>query len=407
MTTLHRPNRAAGEEAAAAQRGREELDARLQSGMTAGLLVRHQPGNPGMSQLDMLSVPTAWLLPLDYEQRLTVRADAVTVDAGGAGAKSPAGTLNWHCSGSRTRRPAAVFSTVRQAGMSVGAGYRTDSWSADVGTTPLGFLLTNAVGGVEWTPHWSAAQATLGVSRRAGHQTASCRSRGCAIRSRVLRGAPIVQTGPYAGLALYRERYSLAGSVQFDELTGTHVESNQFLGAHAAADWKPVALATASLSAGVTLDYWNFQHNLSNYTFGSGGYYSPQSYLSLAAPVEIDGLRAGWNYRLRVALSYTRCARRTRRRFIPTCALQNAAVHSPLPAGYSAPYFGADRSNSLGIYALAACEREVLRGLVVGGMLELDRTDYYHPTTASLYIRHAFGSAKTRAANPVQPVASV
>jgi hypothetical protein len=272
-----------------------------------------------------------------------------------------------------------------------------------VGTTPLGFLLSNVVGGVEWTPRWNSADVTLGVSRRA---VTNSELSFAGLRDPIT-GTPwgaVVQTGPYAGLALYRDRYSISGSVQADELTGTHVASNQFVGAHAAAEWKFISRPTSSLAAGVTLDYWHYQRNLSNYTFGDGGYYSPQSYLSLAVPVEINGMKAGWDYRLLIAPSYSFRDTDASAFYPDDGALQSAALHAPLPTGYATPYFSADRSDSVGIYALAAGEREIMKGLVVGGMLEIDRTDYYHPTSLSLYIRHAFGSAKTRANFPLQPI---
>ena len=214
----------------------------------------------------------------------------------------------------------------------------------------------------------------------------------------------VVQTGPYGGLALYRDRYGISASVQADAVTGTHVQNNQFLGAHAAADWKFISSPTLSLAAGATLDYWHYQRNLSNYTFGAGGYYSPQGYLSLAVPLEINGMKAGWTYRLRIAPSYTLRDTDATAFYPDDGALQNAALHAASPPQFAAPYFAADRSNSAGIYALAAGEREIVRGLVVGGMLEIDRTDYYHPTSLSLYIRHAFGSADTRPTYPLQPI---
>ncbi len=393
---------AAGEDGPAARRGREEIETRLQSSMTAGLIAKHQPGTAGMSQLDLVTIPTLWTMPLDYERRVTARADAVTVDAGGSGANSGKdaliGTVQAAGSSGVQR-----YANGARSGISVGAGYRTDSLSADLGTTPLGFLLNNVVGGVEWTPRWNSADVTLGVSRRA---VTNSELSFAGLRDPIT-GTPwggVVQTGPYGGLALYRDRYGISASVQADAVTGTHVQNNQFLGAHAAADWKFISSPTLSLAAGATLDYWHYQRNLSNYTFGAGGYYSPQGYLSLAVPLEINGMKAGWTYRLRIAPSYTLRDTDATAFYPDDGALQNAALHAASPPQFAAPYFAADRSNSAGIYALAAGEREIVRGLVVGGMLEIDRTDYYHPTSLSLYIRHAFGSADTRPTYPLQPI---
>jgi predicted Zn-dependent protease len=384
--------------AATARRGREAIEERLDAGMTAGLVVRHQPGEAGESQLDVVTLPTSWVMPLDYERRLTARVDAVTVDAGRAGSNALLGTIQAAGSPSPQR-----YVNGEQSGMSVAAGFRTDSLAADLGTTPLGFLLANVVGGIDWTPHWNTADFTFGLARRAvTNSELSFAGLKDPVTGRAWGG--VVQTGPHAGIGWYRDRYSISGSLEYDELTGTHVPDNQFLGAHIGTDWKFLSRVGMTADAGLTLDYWNYAHNLSNYTFGNGGYYSPQSYVSLAVPVELNGSARGWNYRLRVSPSYTLRDLQSSA-FYPTDeALQTAAIHAALPAGYARAYFPSDRSNSIGIYALAAAEREVTRGLVVGAMLEIDRTDYYHPTTIAVYIRHAFGQAKTHATYAVQPI---
>jgi tetratricopeptide (TPR) repeat protein len=384
--------------AATAKRAREEIEGRLDAGMTAGLVVRHQPGEAGESQLDVVTLPTSWVMPLDYERRLTARADAVTVDAGRAGSNALLGTIQ------AAGAPAAQrYVNGEQSGMSVGIGLRTDSLTADVGTTPLGFLLTNVVGGIDWTPHWNTADLTFGLARRA---VTNSELSFAGLKDPVTGTAwgGVVQTGPHAGIGLYRDRYSISGSLEYDELTGTHVPDNQFLGAHIGTDWKFLSRVGMTANAGLTLDYWNYAHNLSNYTFGNGGYYSPQSYTSLAVPVELNGSTRGWNYRLRVSPSYTLRDLQPSAFYPNDDALQAAALHAALPVGYARAYFPSNRSNSIGIYALAATEREVTRGLVLGAMLEIDRTDYYHPTTLAVYLRHAFGQAKTHATYPVQPI---
>jgi hypothetical protein len=84
--------------------------------------------------------------------------------------------------------------------------------------------------------------------------------------------------------------------------------------------------------------------------------------------------------------------------------LQAAAASVPLPSGYSSPYFPGYHSTGFAFSAYAAAERQVTGALVVGVMLDIDRTDFYHPTTVEIYLRHAFGSSATRALSPPRPV---
>jgi cellulose synthase operon protein C len=393
---------ASGPDALAAQSESEAIQRRLESGVTAGLLVRHQPGAAGMSQIDALTIPSAWVVANGYESRFTARADAVLLDAGrwsGASGTLPMlGTLP-------TAGAAAVrYSNDVQAGLSPGVGYQTDSLALDLGTTPLGFLLTNVVGGIEWTPTWHSADITLGLARRA---VTSSELSYAGLRDPI-SGTPwggVVQTGPYAGIGIYRERYDISAALQLAEITGTRVPDNQFAGARVSTSWKFWIGSSSRADGGVTLTYWNYEHNLSNYTFTSGGYYSPQSYISFAIPVELDGARGGWFYRLRASPSFTVSELRTSDFYPDDPALQAAAGRSTsLPDGYSSPEFAGYHSSGFGVSAFAAAERNITRGFVVGFMLDIDRTDYYHPTVVELYFRHPLGPWAAHAVSPPQPV---
>jgi Tfp pilus assembly protein PilF len=391
----------AGADALAARRESEALQQRLESGVTAGLILRHQPGAAGMSQIDAFTIPSSWLIAAGYESRFTARADAVILDAGAWNGNSKElpliGTIP--TAGALPVR----YTDDRQAGLSPALGYQTDSLAVDVGSTPLGFLLPNLIGGIEWTPTWHSADITLGLARRA---VTSSELSYAGLRDPI-SGTPwggVVQTGPYFGIGVYRENYDVSGALQVSEITGTRVLDNQFVGARVSTSWKFFSRPEVRAEAGVTINYWDYQHNLSNYTFGSGGYYSPQSYVSIATPVELDGDCAGWLYKLRAAPSFSDSQLRTIAFYPDDPALQAAAAQSALPAGYSSAYFSGYHSSGFGFSAYAAAERRVTPGSVVGFMLDIDRTDYYHPTTVEIYFRHAFTPWGTHAVSPPRPI---
>jgi hypothetical protein len=391
-----------GPDASAALRESADIALRLESSVSAGVIVRHQPGAAGMSEIDALTIPSAWILATGYESRFTAHADAVFLDAGRWSGNSAAlpflGTIPTAAAG------AVRYTNDTQIGLSPGVGYQTGSVSVDLGSTPLGFLLPNIVGGVAWTPTWHSADITLGLARRA---VTSSELSYAGLRDPI-SGTPwggVVQTGPYAGVGIYRENYDVSAAVQASELTGTRVLDNQFFGARASTSWKFWSRADAQADAGVAITYWNFQHNLSNYTLGSGGYYSPQSYASLAMPIEIYGDHAGWSYKLRVSPSFSLSQVHDSAFYPDDPALQAEAQRSAsLPDGYSSPYFSGYHSFGFGFAAYAAAERNVTAGLVFGFMVDIDRTDYYNPTTVEIYFRHAFAPWATHRAFPPRPV---
>jgi len=391
-----------GAEAVAARGAIQEVDERLQSSVTAGLIGWHQPGEAGLSQLDLYTLPSAWLLAREDGSRVIVRADAVLLDAG----RFSTAPGSWPLLGTLpTAAPDALLrhTSEQQAGVSPAIGYENRTLAVDIGATPLGFAVSNVVGGVEWTPTWRTLDLTFGVARRA---VTSSELSYAGLRDPVT-GATwggVVQSGPYAGFGVYRESYQVSGSVRFEELTGTHVSNNELAAARLSSSWNFYSVPQMHADAGVTLNYWNYRHNLQNYTFGSGGYYSPQSYLSFAVPIELEGERAGWRYRVRLAPSFT-VSRVSAEPFYPDDpALQAAAAEQPPPAGYSSPVFPGYRSSGLGFSAAAVAERQLSDSLVVGLLLDIDRTDYYHPTSIGIYLRHVLGSRPT-AATSLRPLA--
>ena len=393
---------AAGPELLAARRATEEVAERLQSSVTAGLIGWHQPGDPGMSQLDLYTLPSSWVYAREDGSRLIARADVVWLDAGAFGTAPGSlpllGTIQAAGPGAVLRR-----SSEQQTGLSPAIGYQRGTLTMDIGATPLGFLLTNVVGGIEWTPKWRSLDLTFGAARRA---VTSSELSYAGLRDPVTGTSwgGVVESGPYAGFGLYRENYGVSGSVRFQELTGTHVETNQLAAARLSASRKFYSDADTRADAGVTVDYWSYGHNLQNYTFGSGGYYSPHSYLSVATPIEVEGRCAGWTYKARAAVSYT-LSQISGNAFYPDdAALQSQGAGAPLPSGYSSPYFAGYHSSGFGFSGYAAAEHQVSRGLVAGVLFDIDRTDYYHPTSIGIYLRHVFGPDATRIASPPRPI---
>jgi predicted Zn-dependent protease len=391
---------ATGPDALDARRESQDIVERTASSVGTAVIARHQPGSPGMSQIDALTIPSSWVFANGYESRYTAHADAVIINAGSVSADELPlfGTVQAAGPGAAQR-----YSNGAQAGVSPGVGYQTDSLAVDIGSTPLGFLLPNIIGRIEWSPTWHGADLTFGAERRA---VTSSELSYAGLRDPITgtTWGGVVQTGPYAGFGIYHENYDVSGSLRLSEITGTHVLDNQFAGARLSGSWKLFSRLEMRADAGVTLNYWNYQHDLSNYTFGSGGYYSPQSYVSVSTPVEFTGQHMGWAYRLSASLSYSVSQLSSSAFYPDDPELQAMVAHEPLPSGYSSPEFPGYHSSGFGFAAYAAAEHEVTDGLVLGVLLNIDRTDYYHPTTIELYLRHAFGSSATRTLSPPQPV---
>jgi hypothetical protein len=376
-----------------ARQTREQIETRLHNWTSFAAEWRHKPGDDGISSFDSVVIPSLWHHAHNYEQRWWLQADAVSVDAGKLSTDfddaASFGTLR--AAGPTAARP---YTNDAQNGLAVGVGWVTDTFAADIGSTPLGFELPQLVGGFEWRPDVPNVAVSLGFSRRA--VTSSVLSYA-GMRDPVsgTRWGGVVQTGPYIDAGIYRERFSIAGALRFTKIAGERVLDNRFFGVRAGGDWKFYSDPRLSASLGLTLNYWKYDHNLQNYTFGSGGYYSPQSYVSAVLPLEVWGEAHDWSYRLRVSVSHTNSEHDAIAMFANDPALQTAA---------GAPTFGEDSSSGISLSAYAAIERQLSPTWIAGAKLDIDRADYYEPTVFMIYLRHAFAPWTTRIAVPPRPL---
>jgi cellulose synthase operon protein C len=396
---LHAEQLADVDSAAQARALRFEIDARRQAVLTTGMLSRHKPGDAGISQFDSLALLSAWQIPINYEQRLTIRADAVTLDAG----RLPDGD------------PAVPFGTTyvnnrfdylnrTQRGVSLGVIHNTDTTNADLGVTPLGFLLPNIVGGFSWSQKIKQTDVSIGIERRA--ITSSVLSYG-GMRDPASgeKWGGVVATSAYVQAGRYQQDFSLSGSLRASQFTGTRVPDNRFIGAHVAGDWRWLAKQHDRSWLGVAVNYWNYQRSLQDYSFGSGGYYSPSSYLSVALPLELQGERRKWSYYLRIVTAYTTSQTKRAAFFPKDAALQTRAQSEAQLRGDDEPYHGAGNGSGVSLSAALRAEYQLTQGFVLGGQAATDRSDYYHPVELTMYVRHVFGKSNaTSIAVPPRPL---
>ena len=63
--------------------------------------------------------------------------------------------------------------------------------------------------------------------------------------------------------------------------------------------------------------------------------------------------------------------------------------------GSARPSIPGYHSSGFGFTAYAAGERQLSDVLVLGLLVDINRTDFYHPTSVGIYLRHAFGTRPT------------
>lgn len=390
--------------AEAAARGLAGIDARRQGWITGSIDFQDKPGDDGVSSYAAIEAPLELRIPFRYDGHFIAHADGVFVDAGKLKQDYDTTGLfgQFQAAGPASLALLGNGRGTTQEGVALAVGYETPRWHADIGTTPLGFEVEDVVGEAEWTPEIGELDAGIGVSRRpvtssllsyAGARDPVSGETWGGVRKNALAGR----------LAYYGPRYSLSGSLEVARLEGRNVLDNDYYGGRVAGDVKLLDGERDRVYLGASANYSAYSENQRFYTFGHGGYYSPQSYLTLSLPLEWQGRRDRWSFELRASVSHS-FTEQDSALFYPTDpALQAQAAGSPLPTGYSAPVYDGGSGSGFGYSLRGVAEYRLFDGLVIGGRAGMDRSDYYEPNFFTLYFRHLFGGKKTEPYWPPKP----
>lgn len=356
---------------------------------------------PGISNLRVVELPVEAHVPVGDSGALAfVQVDPVTADAG---VLNLADSYNLRQYGKvLALAPGGLASAPAQSasGRALAVGYETDGLRADLGTSPIGFPVSNVLGGVKWSHYTQDSGFSLDVSRRP--MTASLLSYAGArdpVTGDIWGG--VVSSG--AGMHLSHDIGRLSGFVEpgFYMLTGRNVLSNTEAALRTGFNYSFIDQDDMRLTAGAALTYWHYRENLRFYSFGHGGYYSPQKYYSLALPVRWTGREERWSYLLQGSVSASVSYEKDMPFYPTDPALQAQAVANTSLS--TATYTGGP-GHGTGFSIGGALEYRFTSHLYGGARLQIDRSLYYTPNFAILYLRYMFDGQTGPVPFPPEPI---
>ncbi|MCP3727855.1 cellulose synthase subunit BcsC-related outer membrane protein [Paraburkholderia sp. CNPSo 3272] len=390
-----------------AGRALQSLEDRKQGQVATGWYQSNLSGDPGISELHATEVPVYVRIPDGYTGHYFFHADTVYLNAG----TLPGNDLDIaYKYGKIAALGNAGLGSVNETatGVALAAGYEfsgaNNSWRADIGSTPVGFPITSVLGGIQYRHDFpSGSSLALDVSRRP--VTASLVSYAGGIDPVTgEKWGGVVRNGFTARGAQDFGPGTIFTSIGFGLLTGTNVETNQEFKVRSGYDWSVFKRPDQIVSSGLTLNYWKYSKNEHNYTFGNGGYYSPQSYFSVSIPLDWTGRykKLSWEIDGSVGMSFTN---ENESPFYPTRpGLQAQALAFMSANDLGSPFFGGGSGGGFSYAVEAAAEYRVTEHFVVGGRFRLDRSRDYAPNVGVLYLRYFFSPQKGPVPFPPRPV---
>ncbi|PTB17833.1 cellulose biosynthesis protein [Trinickia symbiotica] len=379
-----------------AQAALADLDQRRAPEIEAGWMPAFKAGDAGISDYHAQQVPIYVQMPYRYEGHFFVHLDAVHLDAGTLSITDPPsyalarfGTYSAFAPG---ELPAANVLHQQANGVGFGTGFLSDAWRFDLGTTPLGFPVHYLVGGVRYRFDAGSASFSLSASRRP--ETSSELSYAGlrdpwtnAVWGGVRRDGIDWHTGVDLG------RFSLFSELGAGVLTGKHVASNQEVTLRTGFTTPVYEDRAMRVSAGLVGNWWHYTNNLRFYTYGQGGYYSPQRYLSVGMPIEWNGRRGALTWDLTATVGASNSYERDSA-FYPDGL--PAAPNLPSAQAAANNVFAGSSTRGLSFsYGLSGVVQYRFNPHWVAGLrIDIDHAHDYAPSSGMVYVRYSFDARK-------------
>lgn len=354
-----------------------------------GLGFRGRSGESGLGRTNELSVPIKARIPVG-NAALIPTIMPVTVDAGSI-AGDPS-TLARYGANSIVGLASAVAPNSAQAtGIAFGMGLEWGRLSADVGSTPLGFPIANIVGGIAWNqPLGENMNIKLEGSRRAVTDSVLSYAGVTDPITGTTWGA-VTRLGGEAVVSYDDQSLGLYTKFAYGYYMGTNVPTNQSYEFTSGAYFRPVKEENQELKVGISATYLSYAQNLSYFTFGQGGYFSPQSFYSLTFPVDWTETSGKFKYNAGATLG-VQSIQQSSALYFPTNQYYQNAANVLASSGFlaQAPVFASQSNTGIAFGLRLGFEYAATERTSIGAKANFDNAYQYDQGTILLFLRSSF-----------------
>ncbi|WP_336274955.1 cellulose biosynthesis protein BcsC [Vreelandella indica] len=288
-------------------------------------------------------------------------------------------------------------SSLRDGGAGLELGYELQNLNLDIGSTPLGFEESNLVGGINWRPEIAEnTSLNFTVERRAVKDSVLSYAGAYDAYSGDTWGG-VVSTGGSAGINYDTEMGGLYADIGTYRYTGNNVADNQSYDLSLGGYARPINNERRQLQTGVHVSVMAFDDDLSHFTYGHGGYFSPQDYVSVAFPINYqenvtDQLTLG-GYIAPGFQSYST----DDSDYFPTDPEAQALLDVFTALGATpASRYGGESESGVGLSFGGTMEYQMTSDLSLGGRVDFNSFGDYNDTSASMFMNYTFGDSGER-----------
>ncbi|GGZ00668.1 cellulose synthase [Novosphingobium colocasiae] len=261
---------------------------------------RQRSGETGLSQLDEIKGSAKFSTGF-LGGRIYVGGEAVMIDAGtpsdsararfGTNASPEARAIVAKTDARKCDAesdPAACLAQVdsqNASGVALSAGYAGDLVQAEAGTTPIGMGKTKLTFRAAVTPKFGGGVEGKAFVERKPVTDSVLSYAGTLDPVTGERWGQVMRTGGGVGLSYDRDGNGVYGEGRYYRYRGTNVANNDGFEINVGGYMRAHRTAHSSLSVGLNVNYQKYDNSQNTFTWGNGGYFSPQSFLSVGFPI--------------------------------------------------------------------------------------------------------------------------
>ena len=364
------------------------------------LQVRGRDGESGLSKLTEAKAPLTFSTVPFEKARFDFTATPVSLTAGSGAADAwrRFGTNalsqgNVVAAGGATVNdlPNATTDSQTASGVELNLALKGDRYKVDLGSTPLGQDLSTLVGGVQWSPKLTDFLTLILTGERRAITDSLLSYVGAEDKSSGKRWGRVTKNGANALLSYDNGDagfYAGAGAYSY---LGENVASNNSLQATAGAYVRPFHSDDRELKVGMSLSWMDFSKNLSYFSYGQGGYFSPQNYAAVSFPVEFSRRFSDLKVNIGGSAGYQSYSQDKSAYFPADARLQSQLEALAAGGSVKEAYYSGGSKNGVGYNLHAGADYKLNKDVTIGGQLGYDTFGDYNESSAQLYVRYLFG----------------
>jgi predicted Zn-dependent protease len=370
--------------------GIDQLKREVAPRLDASVYVRGRTGADGFERLIEFGAPVEASYSPNGYGRLKVVVTPTYLYSGKSNDSYDLGRFGTNPLAGGTGPGAVPIRNQTAFGTALDVGYAYDIVTADIGSSPLGFLVNNVVGGIELSPKLTN-DMTLRLTAERRVVTDSILSyggdkdvRSGEVWGGVTRNRGHIQVDGTAGLFTY---FAGAGG---GYLVGDKVASNTEIDAVAGLTYPVWRTPTQEVRIGTTAVYFSYDKNLGGFSLGQGGYFSPQQYAALLFPVTYrDQYSPDLRFSIGGSVGYQNFHERSSPVFPNNASLQAQLVALAPTTGAATTIAGANGSGIAG-GVNGEIDYRVNPNLHIGARAGFDHSGIFSEGTGLLYARYVF-----------------